>query len=199
MKRIIIAILLICILITPMVACDPQTTTPDPKDPSTENTKLAKLDELAQKLENNFVIDVLVSSTYGLVASEQHTITTVDGHMRVFSKIERINSFVIEGDVITAPDSYSTIVEKELSEDEIANGNFNVPAFNFKTTSLSSIISMNGVTTAKLGSIKSFLGITITGKDAKIIVNHTDDAISSIEINYVTPQNNSVTIKYTFK
>ena len=198
MKRIIIAILLVCILITPLVACDTQTTTKPQNEPTPENPKLVKLNELAEKLEGDFVIDIFVSSTNGHILSEKYTVTTVDGKTNVDAMIERINGFIIEGDVITPPDSYSTVTTKTLTDEEIEKGNFDIPAFSFKSSNLSSVVSTKDATTAKVSSIKSFLGISITGKDAKIVVTHTDDAISSVEISYVTPQNNNVTITYTF-
>lgn len=199
MKRIIIAILLICILITSLVACNGETTTKAPaNEPPTENSKLVKLNELAEKLDGDFVIDVKVSSSTGHIISEKHTITIDGGKRNVTSRIERINEFIVEGDVITVPDEYSTVTEKALSDEEIAQGNFEIPAFSFKSSNLSSVVSTKTQTTAKVNSIKSFLGISIIGSDAKITVNHTDSAISSIEISYVTPQSNNVTITYTF-
>jgi len=188
MKRITIALLLTFALLISLSSCHN----------SEKNETLIKLNELSEKLENSYTLNICTVSEDGHEVNTNYTVTDKNGVISVNAKIETVNTFDIDGDTITAPDSYVTVTERELTDEEIKDGNFILPKFSFSSNNLSSIAIINGTLDAKVSSLKALTGIMLDASNARLTVKYTDEAISIIIINFVTSQNNTVTLTYTF-
>lgn len=188
MKRITLALLLTFALILSLASCVE----------NEGNKDLEKLNELAASLDANYVLTISVESESGNEANKEYTVSTENGTTAVHAKFETINSFSVNGDDITAPDSYTTVTERNLTSEEVANGRFNLPAFNFSSSNLSNIVIVNGTLSAKVASIKNLMGTTLDASNIKLTVKYSNTAIQSIVINYTTSQNDTVTLSYTF-
>jgi hypothetical protein len=186
MKRIIIALLLVLTLVICLPSCN-----------QTGKNPLDTVNTLAQNASGNYTIEIQIASLNGDKVTERYTVTEVDGTRSVSYRIEKINSFVIDGENITVPDDYMTVNEGVYSVEESASSEFDLPSFNFTTAALSSVITEEGKISASLSSTEDFMGAKLVGTGFTVSVNYTETAITSIVISYVTSFNNNVTVTYT--
>ncbi len=189
MKRIITALLLTFALILSLTSCPLN---------QESNEDLIKLNELYALIDDNYVLVINVESEGGNKVTKEYTVSTENHMTSVHEKIEEINTFSVNEDDITVPDSYKTKTERDLTHEEIINGSFNAPDFKFSSTNLSSVATVTGALYANVASTEGLMGITLNASNVKLIVKYTDAAIQTISVNYTTSQNDKVTITYTF-
>ena len=183
MKR----ILLVLLLIFSMVICLPSC-----NENIEENPEFAKLNAL---LTN--------TSAHVVIVNDKYVVTTANGTKLVSYRTETLNSFVIEGDVVSLPNGYKTVNEGTCNSAEInasSNKSFdiNVPKFQFSYKYINNDTIIPGRVVAKVKSLNGFMGLNIQVKEAKFALQYSDDAPVSMQITYVTQSGNTVIITYTF-
>ena len=202
MKR----ILLVLLLIFSMVICLPSC-----NENIEENPEFAKFNAMFNKEFANYTITVDTTSYNGDVLNNKYVVTTVDGNKSVKYRVETLNEFIVDGDVLTAPESYKKVVEGTQ------NINFNivpmsnnpmystmsytnciVPKFNFSYTCLNSEIITPQSFKANITSLNGFMKLNVEATDATVSIEFSGETVDSIEISYVTTAESTVVIKYIF-
>lgn len=166
-----------------------------------KNKDLAKLNELAAKLDGNYTLVINVKSDNGNVSNKEYTVSDENGKKTVYAKIETLNKFDVSGGEITPPESYSTVTEGYLTEAEIAKGNFELPAFKFSSSNITirNNSTMPEITLfGKVNSITELMGKTFDASDVGVTVSYNADEIKLISISFTSSQSYTVTLTYTF-
>lgn len=163
-----------------------------------KNKDLAKLNELAAKLDGNYTLVINVKSDNGNISNKEYTVSDENGKNTVYAKIETLNKFDVSGGEITPPESYSTVTEGYLTEAEIAKGNFELPEFKFTSSNISSIAIANATLVGKVSSITELMGKTFDASDVKLSVAYNEAEIKVISISFTSSQSYTVTLTYTF-
>lgn len=182
MNRSIIAIGLILVMLLSFTSCGTQ-------DPNYQT-----LNELVNKLPENYTLVVTVESDNGTTVTEKYTVTGDS----VQYKVERLNAFTPNGDSYNVPDSYKTVEEKVLTPEEQKNHNYSLPNFKFVDSALGTPTISGGTLNASIISIKNFMGKDIDAENAVLKVSYSPNSIGYISVSYTTGNGNRVTIKYTF-
>lgn len=185
MKNTLKILVLVLVLVICLASCD------------NNQAHLDTINGLLQNGYESYSLTVIVESDIHKV-TEEYTVRTENGEKSVDYRIEEINSFEITDDGITAPDEYITVKEGTLSASEIYSTDFSVPSFNFSTGSLKNIGYNNGVLTANVISLSSFMGLAENATNANIAVSFNEQAIEYIMICYTSEAGNNVTITYAF-
>lgn len=166
-----------------------------------KNKDLAKLNELAAKLDGNYTLVINVKSDNGNVSNKEYTVSDENGKKTVYAKIETLNKFDVSGGEITPPESYSTVTEGYLTEAEIAKGNFELPEFKFTSSNITIMnnnIMPETTLVGKVNSLTELMGKTFDASDVKLSVVYTENAIKLISISFTSSQSYTVTLTYTF-
>lgn len=203
MKRILLSLLLIFSVVICLPSCNDVTIE--------ENPEFAKFNAMFEKEFENYTITVDTTSYNGDVLNDKYVVTTVDGNKSVKYRIETLNEFVVNGDVITAPESYKKVVEgtqnlsinfAPLSDtSDITTKpymNCNVPQFNFSYACLENEIITPQSFKADITSLNGFMKLNVKGTDATVMVKFSGEAVNSIEITYLTEAQSTVVITYNF-
>ena len=165
------------------------------------NAELSKLNKLAEKLDDNYTLSIVVKSDKGTVSNKEYTVSDEDGKKTVYAKIETLNKFDVSGGEITPPDSYSTVTEGYLTEAEIAKGNFELPEFKFSSSNITVMdnSTMPEITlVGKVSSLTELMGKTFDASDVGLTVSYNADEIKLISISFTTSQGYEVILTYTF-
>ena len=199
MKRIII----ISLLIMSMLLCLPSCDLFGGDKPIEENPEFAKLNALFESNFENYTITVDTTSPDGHELNDKYVVTTVNGTKSVNYRTETLNSFVIDGNIISMPNGYKTVNEGTCNATEInasSNKSFdiNVPKFQFSYKYINNDTIIPGRVVAKVKSLDGFMGLNIQPKEAKFALQYSDNAPVSMQITYVTQSGNTVVITYTF-
>ena len=196
MKR----ILLVLLLIFSMVICLPSC-----NEKIEENPEFAKFNEMFNKDFENYTITVETTSVNGDILNNKYVVTTTDGNKMVNYRIETLNSFGVDGDTITTPESYKKIVEGTQSLDFMKFNNdlapymhCSVPQFIFSYSCLSSDVITPVSFKATITSLSKFMNLNLNASNAKVYIEFSGAKAKSVEISYLTEAKSSVVITYTF-
>lgn len=194
MKRILIALFLIFSLVICLPACDMI----GQDKPIEENPDFAKFNTMLDAKFENYTITVSTTSANNHKVNSKYVVSTVNGERSVAYTIETINSFVVDGDSITIPDEYNTTSTGVYDSVESANTKFDVPNFNFSYKCIKNDVITHITFNADIISLNDFMGLNVKTTDAEFSLEYSKDALKSIEITYVTENDNTVVITYTF-
>ena len=194
MKRILIALLLIFSLVICLPACDLL----GQDKPIEENPDFAKFNEMFNATFENYTITVSTTSANGHNVNSKYVVTTVNGERSVAYTIETINSFVVDGDAITMPDGYKTTSTGVYDSVTSADVKFNVPHFNFSYGCIKNDIITHLTFNADILSLNDFMGLNVNASGAEFSLEYSKDTLKSMEITYVSNDDNTVVITYTF-
>lgn len=194
MKRIIIALFLIFSLVICLPACN----IVGQDTPIEENPDFAQFNAMFDAKFENYTITVSTTSANKLEVNSEYVVTTVNGERKVAYVIETLNSFVVDGDTIIIPDSYKTTTTGVYDGDESANTKFDVPHFNFSYKCIKNDVITPITFNADITSLNDFMGLNENVTEAEFSLKYSKDTIKSIEITYVTANENTVVITYTF-
>lgn len=189
MKRILLVFALILSLVICLPACG---------DKIEENPEFARFNEMFQASFDNYIITVSSTSASGYQLNNLYMITTVDGVRSVSYTVETLNEFNVEGDLIEIPESYKSVEQGTYDAEISASSTFDVPHFNFSYKCIKSDAITPKTFSADITSLAGFMGTSINATEAKFIVFYSDDVPSSIAISYVTEDDVTVLITYTF-
>lgn len=165
------------------------------------NEDLDKLAELLANASANYTLKVSTSSEGGFSSSEEYTVSETDGARTVSYKIEKLNGFTVDGDTVTAPEEYRTVSEGTLTGSDAASPRFDLPSFDFSTSSLKNVQVAEVFPlqlSAEISSLESFTGKALSGTGATLSVTYTESAITHITISYTTESGNSCVVEYIF-
>lgn len=192
MKRILITLFLVLSLVICLPACT--------KGKVEENPEFAKFNEMFAKTFDDYTITVLTTSYNGDFLSDKYTVKTVDGVTSVTYRVETLNEFVVEGDMITVPDGYTTVTEGVYNSNTDAEAvrNYTVPKFNFSNKCIGNVYISDSMFSADITSIEGFMGLNLHVTDATVIVTYSENAPASVIISYTTAADSKVIITYTF-
>lgn len=188
MKRIIIVLSVLLIALLCFSSCNNNVET----DPT-----FIKLNELAQKEDNNYTLSITIEGSNGHTTKNTFTVTEEGGNLSVYKKTETINKFDIVNGTVTYPDSYITEKEDYLTSAELKYRDYTLPSFNFSSNSIESYYEAYSSLNGRIKSIEALAGYDIDATDARVKVVYNDEAISSITITYVSAEGSNVTIEYT--
>ena len=166
-----------------------------------KNKDLAKLNELAAKLDGNYTLVINVKSENGSISSREYSVKNDNGKKTVYAKIETLNKFDVSGGEITPPESYSTVTEGYLTEAEIAKGNFELPEFKFSSSNITVMDNSTMpeiILVGKVSSLTELMGKTFDASDVGLTVSYSADEIKLISISFTSSQSYTVTLTYTF-
>ena len=192
MKRILIALFLILSLAICLPACT--------KGIVEENPAFAQFNEMFANVFDDYTINVSTTSYNGDVLNDIYIVKTVDGITEVTYREETLNEFVIEGDMITIPDSYKTVTEGVYNSttDAEAVQQYAIPKFNFSNKFIGNVYISDSMFSADITSLEGFMGLSINVTDATVIVTFSENTPASVIISYTTAAESSVIITYTF-
>lgn len=185
MKRIIIVLILLSLTIC-LPACSEK-----------ENPEFARFNEMFDGSFETYKITVSSTSVSGQTVNNEYMITTMDGERRVSYKTEKLNEFIVDGDVIEIPTEYMTYEEGTYDAERSASSEFDIPDFNFSITCLSNPSISQNELSADITSLSDFMGIDVDAKTASCTVSYSGAYVNSIEISYVTEESVTVVITYT--
>ena len=194
MKRILIALFLILSIVICLPACDLFNT----ELPIEENPDFAAFNAMFDKTFDNYTIIVTTTSANNDVLNNKYVVTTENGVRSVAYVIETLNSFVIEGDKIIAPDSYKTVSAGTYDATTSASEKFNVPKFNFSYRCIANDIITPATFKADIFSLSGFMGLEESVTDAEFRLNYSKENVELIETTYVTENGSTVVISYVF-
>ena len=189
MKRILIILILTLSLVFCLPSCDKKIE---------ENPEFARFNEMFQATFENYQINVSSTSQNGYTLNDEYIFSTVDGILTVSYTVEELNEFVIDGDSIGIPESYKTVTQGIYTAEESASFAFDIPKFNFSYTCIKSDIITPKTFSADITSLKDFMGLNVNASNAKFNVSYSGNIPNSIEISYITEENVTVVITYTF-
>ena len=193
--------LLVMLLVLSLVICLPSCVNDKPQQtPSIEeNPDFATYNAMFDKDFSSYVISMSITSINDDVINETYRVNTVDGVRSVEYRIERLNQFVIDGELITAPDGYISVTEGVYDATESSAARFDVPDFNFSYACLgeSEITVLNSYSNDIL-SLEQFMGLDVTATDASLNLSFQNNEVKSISISYVSAEESTVVITYTF-
>ena len=198
MKKIIIYLLIISTLV-----CLPSCNLLNGNKTVEENPEFAKLNALFESNFENYTITVDTTSPDGHELNDKYVVTTVNGKTSVTYKAETLNSFVIEGNIVSVPNGYKNVQEGTCDATELnvilnKSININVPKFQFSYKHIDNDMIIPGRIVAKVKSLNGFMGLNIKVKEAKFALQYTTDVPVSMQLTYVTMNGNTVVITYTF-
>ena len=185
MKRIIIALILLSLTIC-LPACSEK-----------ENPEFAIFNEMFEESFETYKISINSTSASGHTVNNEYMITTLNGERKVSYKIEKLNEFIVDGDLIEIPESYVTIEQGTYDAERSASSDFDIPKFNFSVKCLSNPSISQNKLSADITSLSDFMGIDVDAKTASCTVSYSGAYVNSIEISYVTAENVTVVITYT--
>lgn len=175
--------------------------------PSCGNTyskEFDTLNRLSSDIEYVFyTIDIETTDENGLTVKEVYNVTNANGKIDATYRIERLNSFTVDGNNIYLPTDHINVTEGTLSESAAGSG-LALPKFNFSASSLSVTSAVNYGTysylTANITSMYGFMGLDFSGSsNHTLIVNYGANQINSLTISYTTDNGNAVYLTYVFQ
>ena len=190
MKRILLAIVLILSLVICLPSCG--------EKEIPENPEFARFNEMFQASFENYVITVCSTSASGYQLNNEYIITTADGVRSVAYTVETLNEIVVDGDLMEIPESFKNIEQGIYDAEISASSSFDVPKFNFSYKCIKSDIITPQSFSAQITSLAGFMGSDINATNAEFSISYSDNVPSSIEISYVTEENVTVIITYSF-
>lgn len=190
MKRNLIAIILVLSLVICLPSCF--------EKKIEENPEFARFNEMFATGFENYTITVSSTSESGYTVKNEYTVSTVNGERSVSYKIETLNKFTVEGDLIEIPKEYVSVQQGTFNADQSASESFNVPKFNFSYKCIESDIITPKTFSADITSLADFAGISDTASSAEFSLEYSDNSPASMQISYVNGDNVTVVITYTF-
>lgn len=189
MKKIIASIILIFSMIICLASCGSSAEIDAARN---------KLDSLSSAEREEYTITVTVESEEDTI-TESYFVKNRDGKMSVEYKIEKLNAFVPNGDGFTIPEEYMTVSKGTFTDAELAERDFSVPSFDFKSNALQDCaLGSGGQFSAKITSVNAFAGKDLTQNPAELVVIYDDDMIHMVKISYESDSGNVVTVTYQF-
>ncbi len=192
MKRTILAAILIFSLLICLPACQS----------ADSNQKVYDLlTGYASVSPDSYAIETTVTSPNGYKTTTLYTVTTVSGVRTVSVRTEKLNGFIVDGE-IAAPESYVTVTEGTLSPEESAKEAYALPRFRFNADSLKNF-SVNSKTypytfTAEITSEERFMARSIYGTNFTLSGVYLAGALSRVSVSYQTENGNTVTVSYLY-
>ena len=187
MKKIFIVITLLLSLTMCLQACNGK-----------ENPEFTKFNEMFEGSFENYKITISSTSTNGNTTNNEYMVTTLNGERRVSYKIETLNKFDVSGNTIEIPESYKTFEQGTYNQELSASSSFDIPKFDFSNEFLKNYgISTTGFN-AQITSLKDFMGLDVNTTNAKFKLDYSGNYPNSIEISYVTDEQVTVVLTYTF-
>ena len=197
MKRILIVMFLILSLVISLPACKKDDVIPTPQ--IEENPDFATYNAMFDKEFIDYTIEVSITGIEDDVTNEKYTVKTENGTRSVEYRIERLNQFIIEGDQITIPEGYVSVVEGVYDAEASASPKFDIPKFKFSYTCLgTSDITIPNSYSTSITSLEQFMGSTLNVTNASVKLSFNGNEATAISISYVTEAENTVVITYTF-
>lgn len=190
MKKIIASLLLICSMLICLPSCGNNTEA---------DKALKKLDTLAKNPSTDYYITIEVKNKLGEKITEQYDVSFFYVKRMVDYRIERLNSFTVDGESIIAPDEYKTVTVGSYDLETSAEARFDLPAFSFTDKALKDYKLEYGVFTAIIADPIEFFGKDLDCKDATLTVSYTESKINTVSISYKAESGNVTTITYTIK
>ena len=188
MKRIIIAIILLISLVICLPSCNGVK----------ENPEFAKFNEMFDTTFENYKITISTSSKNGMSVTNEYVVTTLNGQRQVSYKTETLNQFIVNGNSIEIPESYVTVEQGTYDATTSASSSFDVPKFNFSYKCIKSDIMISNTFSADITSLNDFMGLDVNSTDAEFTVLYSEKSPESIEISYVTDEDVTIVILYSF-
>ena len=166
-----------------------------------ENPEFEKFSNMVMNHSDSYQITITTTSPSGLVLVNEYKISTINGNTKIEYKVETLNEFSFDGDKINIPSGYKTVSEGviEKIQDSPELSMYYNPTFNFSYTCIDSDIITPISFSAKITSLEKFMGVNISDiSNAKFSLSYSGNSVKSIEVSYLTSNENSVVITYTF-
>ena len=193
MKKTILSIICVIAMLLSLSACVTN---------AAEDAKLAQLSDYAATPYDSYTIQIVTTNRNGGKVTQKHSVAVIDGVRNVTSRTETINSFVIDGESITAPDEYMTVTESTTTVNVSDSTAFGLPSFKFSRDALTNIKwdeeSYPYVMTADITSTAAFMQDDLDGTGFKLEVEYVTGSIYSLQISYKAVSGNNITVIYTF-
>ncbi len=204
MKRILLCLLLIFSMVIFLPSCKDNTIE--------ENPEFAKFNTMFDMAFSNYTITVDTTSKNGCVINDKYVIATVDGVKTVSYRVEVLNTFNLDDEAITVPDSYKSVYEGTCEADKLTPAsaiipstsasasfmNFDVPKFKFSYNYIDNDMIIPGKFMGKITSLDGFMGLNVEASESSFTLEYGVNAPISMQVTYVTNNGNTVVITYTF-
>ena len=150
-----------------------------------------------------------IEDIYGTSLEERYGVMIDGDDTRVQYYVESLSKFEINGDEISAPDSYKKVAQGNLlirggqiinqSGDPLGKElpDISVPSLNFRTGMFANIKIGGGKFSADVKDPIAFFGAAFDGEDLKTVVEFDGKGIKSLTFTYETESRSLVELRYT--
>lgn len=170
----------------------------------TNSQEFDTLNKLSSDIEYVFyTIDIETTDENGMTVKEIYNVTNTNGQIKATYRIERLNSFTVDGNNIYLPTDQVTVTEGTLTE-SASESSLALPKFNFSASSLSVTSAVNYGTysymTANITSMYGFMGFDFSdSSNHTLTVNYNENQLNSLCICYTTSNGNTTYLTYSFQ
>lgn len=206
MKKIITSIILLLVIALSLTSChliDEHITNSDPIH--------AQINALLESNQENYTIKASITNKSAHTVNETYDVTTAEnGNKTISYTVERLNKFNVNDGVVTAPNSYKTVLTGyavvngenlfEL-EGDVLDIDFTkvvIPEFTFNDSTVENSVLDGDTLVADVKSQAEFLGVEFTTEPMQVEVVFSETSILTITLTFKTAGGNDVVVVYTF-
>lgn len=195
MKRIICSLVLVFSLLLCLPACT------DTPAEIVDNTTYQMFNAFIAEVPS-YVIELNVTSPKGSQVNEKYEVTVADNEKTVIYRIEKLNPITLDGNNISIPDEYVSVMEGTDCLTAENASKYALPVFHFSDETVENLtLDVSGFPyrfTADVVDAEAFMGAMINGTNIKVEGEYVAGAFYYVILSYTSINGNTVTVTYTY-